>query len=96
MAKKLRRLLNKAVTRLDLPPEAVLGAFGLRVIENGHITVENHRALGILTDTVVKISAQNGEVTLEGSGFTVERMEESVLCLRGHLKNISFQFAKEK
>lgn len=97
MARKQKgKLLARAAARLDLPPEAVLGSFGVRMIENTHIQLENYGALLTLTEGLCRVAPPGGTVTVEGSGLTCERMEENLLSLRGSIKAVTLSYKEAK
>ncbi len=89
--KKTHRRLTRICYELDLPPEALAGAFCVRIIENCYAMIENYVRISELKDEIIRIQTENGEVAVHGERLTVEAMLENKLCIRGVLHGLEYK-----
>ncbi len=87
---RLRRKCERAMYILDLPPEAVLGTFGLKIISDCYARVENHQGILELKEELVRLKMPDGEFRLNGEKLTVELMEGNNMNIRGIIHTAEF------
>ena len=75
---------------LDLPPEAVLGTFGVRIVSDCYARIENHNGILELKEDIVRLRLPDGEFRLTGGNLTVELMEGNSMNIRGKISTAQF------
>ena len=75
---------------LDLPPEAVLGTFGVRIVSDCYARIENHNGILELKEDIVRLRLPDGEFRLTGENLTVELTEGNSMNIRGKISTAQF------
>ena len=75
---------------LDLPPEAVLGTFGVRIVSDCYARIENHNGILELKEDIVRLRLPDGEFRLTGENLTVKLMEGNSMNIRGKISTAQF------
>jgi len=87
---RLKRKCERAMYVLDLPPEAVLGTFGVRIVSDCYARIENHNGILELKEDIVRLRLPDGEFRLTGENLTVELMEGNSMNIRGKISTAQF------
>lgn len=87
---RLKRKCERAMYVLDLPPEAVLGTFGVRIVSDCYARIENYGGILELKEEIVRLKLPDGEFRLTGENLTVELMEGSSMNIRGRINQAQF------
>lgn len=87
---RFKKKCERAMYMLDLPPEAVLGTFGVRIISDCYARIENHKGILELKEDIVRLRLTEGEFRLTGENLTVELMEGNSMNIRGRISATQF------
>ena len=87
---RLKRKCERAMYVLDVPPEAVLGTLGVRMVSDCYARIENHGGILELKENLVRLRLPEGEFRLTGENLTVELMEGCSMNIRGRIDGMQF------
>ena len=93
MAKKykFKQRIEAVAHFIDIPPEAVAGSVGVRVVNDSYCTVENFKSIPMLTDECVVLLCRDLTVTVEGEGMVAQELSQGMVVLRGRIKIVSYK-----
>ena len=81
---------RKISAMLELPKEIILNLPVISMIGNEDISISNYKGVIEYNDELVKISAGNGIIRLEGAGLTLKQITSENISVAGRIKKIEF------
>ncbi len=90
-----KKLINKLVSALSLPPEIDLSLPKLTMYGRSELLLENHRGVLGYTGDEARFLTEDGIVTIWGSGMELFEFSSERASLRGRINGWSYGDCKE-
>ncbi len=87
---KFNDLRSKLADELEIPNNALSDNFDLRMHGNKKIIIENHLGITIYEDNIVSINTNEQKITIKGSKFKIEEINNYKVIVKGNIKEIIF------
>lgn len=85
---KLNNLRSKLADDLEIPNNVLSNNFDMRVQGDKKLILENHLGITIYEDDVIGIKTKEHTVTVKGSGFRIEEINEYKIIIDGVIEEI--------
>lgn len=87
---KFNNFRSKLADELEIPNNALSDNFDLRMHGNKKIIIENHLGITIYEDNMVNIKTNEQNITIKGSKFKIEEINNYKVIVKGNIKEIIF------
>ena len=81
---------SKLADELEIPNNALSDNFELRMHGSKKVIIENHMGLTIYDDNRVSIKTKDQDITIRGSKFKIEEINNYKVIVKGNIKEIIF------
>ena len=90
--KKVRKITQGIVKRLELAPEAA-GCLRVTLIDNTHAYIENHRGVLEYNTRRVVVRAQDMTLIISGEALTLDRFGREDVSVRGSIMQVQYEIS---
>ena len=87
---KFNNFRSKLADELEIPIDALSDNFDLRMHGNKKVIIENHLGIKIYEDNMVSVKTNDGDITIKGSKFKIEEINNYKVIVKGNIKEIIF------
>ena len=87
---KFNNFRSKLADELEIPNNALSDNFDLRMHGNKKVIIENHLGITIYQDNMVNIKTNEQNITIKGSKFKIEEINNYKVIVKGNIKEIIF------
>jgi sporulation protein YqfC len=87
---KFNNFRSKLADELEIPNNALSDNFDLRMHGNKKVIIENHLGITIYEDNMVNIKTNEQNITIKGSKFKIEEINNYKVIVKGNIKEIIF------
>ena len=87
---KFNNFRSKLADELEIPNNALSDNFDLRMHGNKKVIIENHLGIKIYEDNMVSVKTNDGDITIKGSKFKIEEINNYKVIVKGNIKEIIF------
>lgn len=87
---KFNDFRSKLADELEIPNNALSDNFDLRMHGNKKIMIENHLGITIYEDDMVSVKTNDQTITIKGSKFKIEEINNYKVIIKGNIKEIIF------
>ncbi len=87
---KFNDLRSKLADELEIPNNALSDNFDLRMHGNKKVIIENHLGITVYEDNMVSVKANDQNITIKGSKFKIEEINNYKVIVKGNIKEIIF------
>ncbi len=87
---KFNNFRSKLADELEIPNNALSDNFDLRMHGNKKVIIENHLGLTLYEDNVVSVKTNDQDITIKGSKFKIEEINNYKVIVKGNIKEIIF------
>ncbi|MDD3226687.1 MAG: YabP/YqfC family sporulation protein [Tissierellia bacterium] len=87
---KFNNFRSKLADELEIPNNALSDNFELRMHGNKKVIIENHLGLTVYDDDMVSIKTNDQYITIKGSKFKIEEINNYKVIVKGNIKEIIF------
>ena len=87
---KFNNFRSKLADELEIPNNALSDNFELRMHGNKKVIIENHLGLTVYDDDMVSIKTNDQDITIKGSKFKIEEINNYKVIVKGNIKEIIF------
>jgi len=87
---KFNNFRSKLADELEIPNDALSDNFDLRMHGNKKVIIENHLGIKIYEDNMVSVKTNDGDITIKGSKFKIEEINNYKVIVKGNIKEIIF------
>lgn len=87
---KFNNLRSKLADELEIPNNALSDNFDLRMHGNNKVIIENHLGITIYEDNMVNVKTNDQNITIKGSKFKIEEINNYKVIVKGNIKEIIF------
>jgi len=81
---------SKLADELEIPNDAMSDNFELTMHGNKKVIIENHLGLTVYDDNQVSVKTKDQDITIKGSRFKIEEINQYKLIVKGKIKEIVF------
>lgn len=81
---------SKLADELEIPNDAISDNFELTMHGNKKVIIENHLGLTLYEDNQVSVKTRDQDITIKGSKFKIEEINQYKLIVKGKIKEIAF------
>ncbi|HHZ00459.1 MAG TPA: YabP/YqfC family sporulation protein [Sedimentibacter sp.] len=81
---------SKLADELEIPNDAISDNFELTMHGNKKVIIENHLGLTLYEDNQVSVKTRDQDITIKGSKFKIEEINQYKLIVKGKIKEIVF------
>ncbi|NLK65140.1 MAG: hypothetical protein GX289_08600 [Tissierellia bacterium] len=81
---------SKLADELEIPNDALSDNFELRMHGNKKVIIENHLGITVYEDNIVSVKTNDQDVTIKGSKFKIEEINNYKVIIKGKIKEIVF------
>ena len=85
---KFNNLRSNIADDLELPNDAFSDNFDLRMHGNKKVIIENHLGITIYENNVVGVKTKEGTITIKGSKFKIEEINDFKVIIKGVIEEI--------
>ena len=82
---------NAMIDKLDMPREIVKNSYRIVVEGNEVVTIENHRGILKFNDSQVVVKIDEGNLVMDGVGFTIIYISGNTLKIKGMFKGVNYE-----
>ena len=86
----MRKIAEKLCAELELPEDALLREAKISMTGGKRMLIENHRGLMSYSDTSIEVLTGEGKLSVLGSGFIIQAMQEKDLLICGNIRNVEW------
>lgn len=76
---------------LELPPEVVLKATKVTIIEDENILIEGYKKIVDYYDDYIKIKANNMDIVIDGKGLDIKEITDFELVIEGKIYSLNYK-----
>ena len=87
---KFNNFRSKLADELEIPNNALSDNFDLRMHGNKKVIIENHLGITIYEDNIVSVKTNDQDITIKGSKFKIEEINNYKVIVKGNIKEIIF------
>lgn len=87
---KFNNFRSKLADELEIPNNALSDNFDLRMHGNKKVIIENHLGITVYEDNMVSINTNDQKITIKGSKFKIEEINNYKVIVKGNIKEIIF------
>lgn len=87
---KFNNFRSKLADELEIPNNALSDNFDLRMHGNKKVIIENHLGITIYEENMVNIKTNDQDITIKGSKFKIEEINNYKVIVKGNIKEIIF------
>lgn len=87
---KFNNFRSKLADELEIPNNALSDNFDLRMHGNKKVIIENHLGLTLYEDNMVSVKTNDQDITIKGSKFKIEEINNYKVIVKGNIKEIIF------
>ena len=87
---KFNNFRSKLADELEIPNNALSDNFDLRMHGNKKVIIENHLGITVYEDNMVNVKANEQSITIKGSKFKIEEINNYKVIVKGNIKEIIF------
>ena len=87
---KFNNFRSKLADELEIPNNALSDNFDLRMHGNKKVIIENHLGITIYEYNMVNIKTNEQNITIKGSKFKIEEINNYKVIVKGNIKEIIF------
>ncbi len=87
---KFNNFRSKLADELEIPNNALSDNFDLRMHGNKKVIIENHLGITVYEDNMVNVKANEQSITIKGSKFKIEEINNYKVIIKGNIKEIIF------
>ena len=82
---------NVMIDKLDMPREIVKDSYRIVIEGNEVVTIENHRGILKFNDSQVVVKIGEGNLVMDGAGFTIAYISGNTLKISGMFKGVNYE-----
>ena len=87
---KFNDLRSRLADELEIPNDALSDNFDLRMHGSNKVIIENHQGITLYEDSMVNIKTWDQDITIKGSKFKIEEINNYKVIVKGKIKEINF------
>lgn len=87
---KFNNFRSKLADELEIPNNALSDNFDLRMHGNKKVIIENHLGIKIYEDNMISVKTNDQDITIKGSKFIIEEINNYKVIVKGNIKEIIF------
>lgn len=87
---KFNNFRSKLADELEIPNNALSDNFELRMHGNKKVIIENHLGIKVYDENMVCIKTNDQDITIKGSKFKIEEINNYRVIVKGNIKEIIF------
>ena len=87
---KFNNFRSKLADELEIPNNALSDNFELRMHGNKKVIIENHLGIKVYDENMVCIKTKDQDITIKGSKFKIEEINNYKVIVKGNIKEIIF------
>lgn len=87
---KFNNFRSKLADELEIPNNALSDNFELRMHGNKKVIIENHLGIKVYDENMVCIKTNDQDITIKGSKFKIEEINNYKVIVKGNIKEIIF------
>jgi sporulation protein YqfC len=87
---KFNNFRSNLADELEIPNNVLSDNFDLRMHGNKKVIIENHLGIKIYEDTMVSVKTNDQDITIKGSKFKIEEINNYKVIVKGNIKEIIF------
>lgn len=87
---KFNNFRSKLADELEIPNDALSDNFDLRMHGNKKVIIENHLGITVYEDNMVIVKTNEQNITIKGSKFKIEEINNYKVIIKGNIKEIIF------
>ncbi len=87
---KFNNFRSKLADELEIPNNALSDNFDLRMHGNKKVIIENHLGITVYEDNMVNVKTNEQNITIKGSKFKIEEINNYKVIVKGNIKEIIF------
>lgn len=87
---KFNNFRSKLADELEIPNNALSDNFDLRMHGNKKVIIENHLGIKIYEDNMISVKTNDQDITIKGSKFKIEEINNYKVIVKGNIKEIIF------
>lgn len=87
---KFNDLRSRLADELEIPNDALSDNFDLRMHGSNKVIIENHQGITLYEDNMVNIKTWDQDITIKGSKFKIEEINNYKVIVKGKIKEIVF------
>ncbi|MGM9987900.1 MAG: sporulation protein YqfC [Bacillaceae bacterium] len=88
--KKLHRIKDWIVNKVDLPPDTFLDLPRITMVGQIHIYIENHRGLLQFSESEIRIALKQGQLLIKGNELVIRAILSEELLVEGTIHNVIY------
>lgn len=88
---KFNNFRSKLADNLEMPNNVVSDNFEMRIHGNNTIVIENHLGITIYEENIIAIKAKEQSLTIKGSHFKIEEINDCKIIVRGIVEEIKIK-----
>ncbi|HHZ03259.1 MAG TPA: hypothetical protein GX396_10070 [Tissierellia bacterium] len=81
---------SRLADELEIPNNALSNNFDLRMHGNKKVIIENHLGITLYEHNIVTIKTNGLNITIKGSKFKIEEINDYKVIVNGNIKEIIF------
>ncbi|NLJ57477.1 MAG: hypothetical protein GX339_01380 [Tissierellia bacterium] len=87
---KFNNFRSKLADELEIPNNALSDNFDLKMHGTKKVIIENHLGVTIYEDNIVTVKTNDSKITIKGSKFKIEEINNYNVIVKGNIKEIIF------
>ena len=87
---KFNNFRSNLADELEIPNNALSDNFDLRMHGNKKVIIENHLGITVYEDNMVIVNTNDQKITVKGSKFKIEEINNFKVIVKGNIKEIIF------
>ena len=87
---KFNNFRSKLADELEIPNNALSDNFDLIMHGNKKVIIENHLGIKIYEDNMISVKTNDQDITIKGSKFIIEEINNYKVIVKGNIKEIIF------
>ena len=87
---KFNNFRSKLADELEIPNNALSDNFELKMHGNKKVIIENHLGITVYDEKMVSIKTNDQYITIKGSKFKIEEINNYKVIVKGNIKEIIF------
>lgn len=85
------KLFGSIIDSFEIPEEVVINIPIIHLLGNREIEVENFKAIMTYSDSLIKLSTNEGFVAVKGKNLEAKSMTSEVIKIKGHIEGVLFE-----
>jgi len=87
---KFNDFRSSLADELEIPNNALSDNFDLKMHGNKKVIIENHLGIKIYEDNMVCVKTNDQDITIRGTKFKIEEINNDKVIVKGNIKEIIF------